>query len=202
VGECSSSSISYCYNTGGIVASSSRANVGGIVGILRDSTIDKCFNTGIASAQSSGATVSAGGIVGGVDYSNSSKISNCFNAGNVKGSSVYTVHLGGMCGFMNNTSTIEYSYNIGSIDGTSSYYGTDKGGIVGTLSGSNYVIKNCYYLDDILFAVGNSPGLELANVRALTEVGMKYQSSFVGFDFDTVWEIAGNNNNNGYPTLR
>ena len=158
--------INDCYNTGSTSASSDYyAYAGGIAGYNdNDGTISNCYNIGSVSASSN-----AGGILG----NNSGTISNCYNVGDVSKS----YDAGGIAG--SNSGTISNCYNIGDV--SKSYY-------VGGIAGRNYkTITNCYYLDNILKGVGNGTD---TTIKCTVEQ-MKQQSTFIGFDFDTVWEIDG-----------
>ncbi|MDR1328600.1 MAG: S-layer homology domain-containing protein, partial [Oscillospiraceae bacterium] len=170
---------------------------GGIAGTIYYSSIDNCYNTGIVSCSPdypNSTNRYAGGIVGIADYSS---ISNCYNTGNISAATNwgYTAYAGGIAGDVG-TANIENCYNIGNI---SSEY---MGGIVGAggSTDSSLSIMNCYYLNNTSSAIGRNKGI-ITNVIPLTSAQMQDQSSFVGFDFDTIWGIFPNINN-GYPYLR
>ena len=165
-----SGTISECYNTGSVVASSSYSNAGGIAGYNSSSgTISNCYNTGSVTASTAPYSY-AGGIVG----DNSGTISNCYNTGSVTAPS----RAGGIVGDNSSSGTISECYNTGSV--TASSY---AGGIAGYNGGGT--ISSCYYLDNISEGVGY--GTDTA-VRC-TDDEMKQQSTFAGFDFDTVWGL-------------
>ena len=166
--------ISNCYNTG---SASESSCAGGIAG---DNTgvISNCYNTGSELESSR-----AGGIAGDNEFNG--MIINCYNTGNVSASSSssdgYAGGIAGCNGTYDFEGTIINCYNTGNISALSSYYA-----YTGGIAGRNYkTITNCYYLDNILKGVGN--GTDTAT--KCTAEQMKQQSTFVGFDFNSVWEI-------------
>ena len=199
------STISNCSNKGDVTATSfsssylSQTHAGGIAG-LSSSTISSCYNTGKVVAYSYYSLSStvmpcayAGGIAGNIGEAT---ISNCYNTGIVSAiaSSDRDACVGGIVGF--GSSTISNCYNMGAVSATAS------SALVGGIVGRNYSsISNNYYLNNIAYAVGLNEGGTLTNVLALTNTQMKQQSSYVGFDFSTVWAISPSVNN-GYPYLR
>jgi len=201
-GEVSSSLINNCYHTGVInVAVNSTVTAGscyagGIAGYSSFSTINACSNTGKVSANSD-SRFFVGGIVG---YNGSSFTSNCYNTGEISATttSVWfpTVGAGGIVGYHGSGSGIVSScYNIGIAETKPTCFG----GIVGQNIGH---IKDCYSLNNTSKAIwDNNTYATYSNVRSCDESQLKQQSTFVGFDFDTVWAIDPAINN-GYPYLR
>ena len=176
--------ISNCYNTGSVSATatstSSSSRAGGIAGYNGyDGTISNCYNTGSVSSSSSYSY--AGGIAGlNFNGGNGGTIRNCYNAGSVSASSSSRSNAGGIAGW--NDGTIRDCYNIGSIS-SSSY----AGGIAG-YNREGGTISNCYYLNIIAKGVGGGTD----NTVSCTLKQMTQQDTFVGFDFDTVWTMEGN----------
>jgi hypothetical protein len=200
-------SIKNCYNVGDVSVNSSysETEAGGIVGYARDVSantelrIENCYNIGNVSA------IETGGIIGAsTDDLLTIIISNCSNAGNISGSRQAPA-VGGMVGLAYGpTLTIESCYNTGAFSSSNSAGGI--GGIVGRAlyasSSLSLTIENCYYINAIFQPVGYSDSTPtLTNVLSLTPEQMQQQSSFAGFDFDTVWGIDPNINS-GYPYLR
>jgi len=146
--------------------------VGGLVGYA-DGSISNSYVIGNVSG-----TSNVGGLVG----SNKGTISNSYAMGNVSGSSYY---VGGLVG--QNNGTISRSYAMGSVS-----TGSDVGGLVG----SNYlsIVNNSYY--DKETSGMNDTGKGIGKTTA----EMKTQSTYVGFDFEGIWEIS-SGKNNGYPIL-
>ena len=185
--------ISDCYNTGSVSASAassaySYSYAGGIAG-WNYGTISNCYNTGSASASvsSSSSSFSSSSSAGGIAGDNVGTISNCYNTGSVSATATSTSsssHAGGIAGYNDGTGTISNCYNTGSVSSSSSY------SCAGGIAGQNYngTISNCYYLNIIFEGVGNGTD----DPVSCTLKQMTQQDTFVGFDFDTVWTMAGN----------
>ena len=216
-GESISATITNCYNTGEVNATVSgvsnsyyiTACTGGIVGKNYDtSTINNCYNTGeinanIIAVSNYLAIACTGGIAG--ENRSTSTINNCYNTGEISATATTVFnygkpYAGGIAGENYYSSTINNCYNIGTITATCSNYSNTAGGIVGD-NPIGEIINQCCYLNNIPRAQGTLGSGTLINVFALTETQMKQQSSFIGFDFDTVWAISPSINN-GYPYLR
>ena len=177
--------ISNCYNTGSVssTASYSSSYVGGIAGQNYNGTISNCYNTGSVSSTASSSY--AGGIAGYNGYDGT--ISNCYNTGSVSATSDSYSYAGGIAG--RNDGTISNCYNTGSVSSSSSY--SYSYSFAGGIAGDNYgtgTISNCYYLNIIAKGVGNGTD----DPVSCTLKQMTQQDTFVGFDFDTVWTMAGN----------
>ena len=166
--------IENCSNLGKIGAYNNSPRVAGIAS-GNYGLINCCFNTGTIKS----ITGAAGGIV---SSNISNKIANCFNTGKVEGNTA-----GGICDWNYNPCTIASCYNIGKIDGT-----IRSGRIAGYNNGGR--ISNCYYL-----SMNNSSNDEIGIGLLFSE--MRQQESFVGFDFDTIWQIDPNADYY-FPTLR
>jgi hypothetical protein len=165
-------SISSCYSTGTVSGSNS---VGGLVGWnYGDGSISNCYSTGAVSG-----SWGVGGLVG---YNEGGSISNCYSTGDVSGGD-NSYYLGGLVGL--NYGTISYCYSTGAVTAGGGSY--DLGGLVGYNDGS---ISGCYFLID--------SGPVNGYGTPLTDEEMKQQSSFVGWDFTTIWAICEGTN---YPRL-
>ena len=121
------------------------------------------------------------GICGGIagDNYDSVKISNCYNTGNIQSSN----RPGGIIGLSyNGLVTIEKCYSIGNIETTTPYSWT---------SGTDYPsVTNCYYLNTEDYSDTKIVGFAAGTALMLQE--MKSVDAFAGFDFDSVWTMAGN----------
>ena len=112
----------------------------GLVGFLYDG--GKIQNLGVEASYIN----SSGSNVGGLCGMNQGTVTNCYNTGNVTGSSLETgssSNVGGLCGY-NNEGTVTNCYNTGKV--TSRYFGfgsNNVGGVCGKNWGS---VTNCYYL--------------------------------------------------------
>lgn len=168
VGKMQSGTIENC-SFGGTVKG---GYAGGIVGGLNGNcTITGCANT----ASVTGTT--AGGILGYWNRKPGTTIENCYNTGEVNGSS----RTGGIVGHLNNGS-ISYCYNIGKITGK------NKGGIYSFFSGT---ILNCFY---------TSPEVQDSEIRG-TATGEVKVSSPAEMKLSNAFVADENNINNGYPIL-
>ncbi len=206
--------ISNCIVSGTIAG---KQYVGGICGKLESTTstlitpIDSCVNFADISG-----TYEVGGICGNLysyvstNYNNVStyypvKISQCINAGNI--TAKYT-DAGGIVGLsLYYKNIVENSYNTGTISGTNS------GGIVGyncsvqksysigtaktgTICGDETsATKYCYYLDSVEYSTTNTNGIGKSHDQ------MVKQTTYAGWDFDTVWTMEGREDY-PYPELR
>ncbi|MCL2281054.1 MAG: hypothetical protein FWC25_00120, partial [Dehalococcoidia bacterium] len=200
--------ISACYNAGKITTNGSGTyNVaGGILGYNNSAgSISGCFNIGHVTATNSysyGMAMS-GGIVG----MGGAICANVYNKGFVESNATAEAYAGGIVGFY--AKSIENSYNAGKISATSTQidaYGnplSKAGGILGiNPSGTTGVIINKAYWLNTTTAVGiGETGDVSFNTVSLTDTQMRQQASFVGFDFDGVWDIDPDKNE-GYPFLQ
>lgn len=182
--------LEYCSNSGNILENSNyHSTVGGVVGELSGitctATINKCFNMGEVRSEAR-YVASAGGIVG-ENRSNDSVITNCYNSGTISDPSADSSDgTGGIVGWAYYAvSGISTSYNAGRIaaDGYS-------GALIGRSISREDVLSQCYYLESTAPAVGNNEGVMGSGAVALSDSDMKYQGSFIGFDFDTIWEMG------------
>ena len=125
VGNMTATTITYCYNYGNIQG---RDNAGGIAG-YSNCNITKCGNYGNISVTRTNTYGYAGGIS---SRTNGGNISLCFNFGNITS----VKYAGGILGHIptGKTSNITNCYNTGVISGTSG-----SGAAVGTLIGTSNV---------------------------------------------------------------
>jgi len=147
--------IEACDNTGPITAMTylggSDLYAGGIVGSTMngsDSVITKCYNTGAVNVMATGGAW-AGGMVGWAPHS--LNIYESCNLGAVYAESNDSVYVGGIIGFIEQTSTktvIEECYNIVSITAVASdsdqYTDMAAGGLVGRSYNGILEITRCY----------------------------------------------------------
>lgn len=196
--------IKNCVNYGNIKFG---ITIGGIVGKASGMVlpVSTCANYGTVYANGQGCTGIAGGIVGDL-YSTS--VENCYNAGNVKAGR----YAGGIIGYDNQTSGyIGSCYNIGSVEIVSNNNKLQAGDIIGytdrdisAVKGADgkvvYILssidKKCYYIHS---AVGNK-NQRIDDVVKVSLSAMKEQSTFEGFDFDSIWVMGGETY--PYPVLQ
>ena len=185
-------------------------SVGGIVGTAKYIGEYECCNFGGVKV-SNGETnekcyVKIGGIEGNGSESRGPR--NSYNRGDVSVEfSSPRIYIGGLCG---ESFIIQESYNFGNIS-----YPEDFNGYAGAVSGNMAMsmlpvepgneMENVYYINKNMIPTYESECVPedfssspFNNVCLLTEAEFKNQESFVGFDFETVWEME----ENGYPVLR
>lgn len=182
-GKTTDGEITRCFNIGNITTenyykSSSTTYVGGLIGKQENSTITNSYNSGKIESISTKGSAYAGGISG---VGSSSIISNCYNTGPVDAiapESDISVYAGGITG---SYGTINNCYNVGNISASSIKSKTYVGGIAGNSNSQT----NCYYLDT--FFQGSEVNEENSIKCSLER--MQQISTFIGFDFDSVWVI-------------
>ncbi len=161
-----------CCNAGNL----SGSTVGGIVGKM-GGVIDVCHNSGHINGRYAGGI--AGFVKKTIHTTWDNIIRDCYNTGCVDGDSSYGFS-GGVVGYME-SGAIKTSYSNGIVDGI-----TAEGGIVGKLAAGK--IENCYYLSNIARGVGDGTDAGLA----VTRDQMAQEVNFSGYNFDTIWTMAGN----------
>ncbi|MBO4879352.1 MAG: dockerin type I repeat-containing protein [Clostridia bacterium] len=207
VGIGQNTELSYCENLADIA---SERYTGGIFGFCCGASADSCANRGDISGD-----YYIGGIVGwcddGADFGSSglyNYVLRCMNTGAVSGN----WGIGGLAGDAHDTdftdsfnfgpvTSVEYAggligytadcgvlrcYNAGSVAA-----GTGCGALVGANSMNGTSFENCVYLNTSC-AAGDPHG------TARTEEQLLLAESYPGFDFGSVWELAGT----GYPFAR
>lgn len=213
IGKANMLSISNCANYADInvfnLNNPVNVSAGGISGISTNGDTSECCNYGKITVEGMDISVEhrkiyAGGIYGNSDGS-ADRITDCFNRGKISlNFSAPSAYVGGITG---EAYIIENSYNSGDITVTENYEG-----FVGGVSGDHWTdglavvpspyIENTYYINERLYpSYVNSYAPDendFSSVKLLTEEEFKIQKSFVGFDFETVWEME----ENGYPVLQ
>ncbi|MFA4880246.1 MAG: HYR domain-containing protein [Candidatus Doudnabacteria bacterium] len=186
------------YNEGAITNSyatgrvSGRYYVGGLVGV----------NVGAITNSYATGRVSGGAYLGGLVGWSNVAITNSYATGNVTGGD----YLGGLVGFNGGVGAITNSYAIGNVSGTNG----NVGGLVGfnyagaitnsyatgRVSGGAYVgglVGWSYYyrgtITNSYWDTETSGQPTSAGGTGKTTAGMKQQSTFVGWDFATIWAI-------------
>jgi len=199
-----------CYNAGTLA---SNETIGGIVGNggyeSIDNSIVRCYNTGEITV-STAYSAKCGGIVGYWQTRKEARIEDCYNIGFINISAQSSIAIGGIAGQLFNVSIMR-CYNVGEMDieEFSSQIRPSIGGIVGSAycqrSSPKPVIEECYYVNSIS-SVGDIGGTgsweyTITNITSFGTHEMRYQETFVGFDFDTIWGID-TTTNGGYPYLK
>jgi hypothetical protein len=161
-------------------SASSVSSTGGLVGENNlYSSIEKSYSTGTVSGYDY-----IGGLVGA--NSNNASISNCFSRCNVSGNSSFGYNGGGLVGYNYLNATINNCYSTG-------LAGANMGGLLGYQSEGATTV-NSYWdtqTSGTTFSFGGT---------GKTTAEMKTQSTFVDWDFTSIWGINAGNND-GYPYL-
>lgn len=164
---------------GGIAGSTQSVSSTGIIG-----KIEKCANYGTITG-----SCRVGGIVG---HFISGNVLNCFNVGNVIGTSYgteYSSQVGGIVGAMDSSCTLATSYNRGLVNSDEGH-----GGVVGYYipDDESYNVEGTYYLSTTAFkGFGNLTLADKVNhVESKTESEMKDKNTYASYDFKNVWCIT------------
>jgi hypothetical protein len=226
IGWALSSEISDSYSSSSVIGA---VDVGGLIGVINTTTVKTSYASGNVveiPSNSTGSLIasnSLGGLIGTVTSISpaSSIIQNCYATGAVSGAngSNSTFHqgtrIGGLIGQIASASgpvsvTFSYASGIVSRVHTSSTVPSLTGGLVGTTSNNVFISSsNCTnYWDkektgQSVLGGGNG-ALATDNAFAAngkTTAEMKATSTFVNWDFSTVWIMAAGSNG-GYPALR
>ena len=204
--NCSHAPITECVNKGSILGNN---GVGGIAGGAPQRTTDKlvirsCMNEGSVTAEVnfSGDAYSAGGIVGWItgdvemcantgtitskriaggivgDTDEACFVTDCYNSGTV--TSEYEA--GGIVALVLPNNTLARCYNTGTVSAPDS-----AGALIGAAyNPSALSVSNCYYLNT------SCPQADSVCGTPLTSAQLQNQASYVGFDFNAVWTMDGN----------
>ena len=185
------SEIRRCYSTSNVIASIGYDGFSPAGGFIGEAdwryNISECYSTGNVISKGK----DTGGFIGYLKYAG--HVENCYSTGDVtrvEGST--QSYFGGFIGWQRPWgvyyNTIEKCYSTGKVIGVDQpgygFLGGKTSPCVDTL---NYWDKEASEQDS---TIGNAIGLTTAE--------MKTQSSFVGWDFENIWEIVGDD----YPTLR
>jgi len=162
--------VSACCAAGSVTGSSC---VGGLVAENGGGTVSACYATGSVT----GSDTSTGGLVGGSD---DGTISACYATGTVRGNH----EVGGLAGTTDG-GTVSACYATGSVTGS----GDNVGGLIGAIwSGA---VPDSYWNTETSGKSSSGGGTGMTTAR------MKQQSTFVNWDFISIWGIQG-----AYPYLR
>lgn len=166
--------------------------VGGILGGCTEDdhalTISACANEGNISG-----TRNIGGICGTLE--NAHFIKNCYNSGEVTGSTIGGILGRGARGYSSTTDTpiLENCYNVGNIV----YSGTNGSAIVGTGYAKKPVqVMNCYALE------GSAQAFVANGVNKDSASGFKSAEEMKSAEFAATLGSAFQYNGGGYPTLK
>ena len=162
------------------------SNMGLLAGVLRDGTISQCFTQGkiVVDANSNEDIGGLVGQLGGINSDAGGVVTDCYSQVDI----VYNpMDINATNRGVFGSGLVDW--NNGSISNSYVAGGSWQEGVAGG------TISNLYYNKEL------SPNASAKTGTALTTNEMHAKSSFIGFDFDTVW---GRNDtiNNGYPYLR
>lgn len=157
--------------------------VGGLVGRSINATIQRSYVTGKVA----GTGIAAGSIGGIMGMSSSSHVEDSYMIGEVSGKD----SVGGIFGYAENATTISHSYAVPAITVED---GGSKGGLTSVVSTGVSIEGSSYYDMD---KFGSPAGI--GEGRTTSE--MKLQTTYEGWNFDSVWGIDPQIND-GYPYLK
>lgn len=207
--------IRLCENTADVYSNadtSYNAFAAGIVANAIGTTeISQCRNSGEISASTKhtgswydttpAASASGGGIVS--TTSDSTEINDCYNTGKIMASAsdagyggYYSskgyAYSGGIAG--RDSGVITNCYNMGDIytyDADYCYEGTIAGS-----TDESIEIKNCYFINNPNVSATGDSKATLLSVSGCTDSQLRQQSTYVNFDFSSVWYF---DSTSGYP---
>jgi len=181
-----------------------QGSVGGIAGYISTTRLIKSSFEGTVEIEGTGMV---GGIVGCAYGAGGNGIEECYSLGRVQAIGNSSCQVGGIAGYLDNCALYD-SYSKAFVRGQSGH----TGGILGYHGyyGSAY---HCYFAGDLetsYDAVGRANECyydnEVTDCTSSYAIGkttaqMKTQATFVGWDFDTIWNINPDIND-GYPYLK
>jgi PKD repeat protein len=165
IGEAKEATVVHsCFSSGVVFATGQ--DVGGFIGEADVCTVSRCFSTGNVTGGND-----TGGFIG--DFY-ASTVSDCYCTGNVVGNS----DVGGFVGDLDFGFTITNCYCTGNVVGNS-----DVGGFSGDAPYGVSVIS-CFWDTETSGVLVSSAG------EGKTTAEMQTQSTFVGWDFETLWGLS------------
>ena len=200
---------------GGIVGDFS--NIGSVQdGVTADKlliTLEQCYNAGVVSGVKD-IRCKVGGLAGTVTSSYGPiEIKNSYSVGEIRtGGCGAESSVGGLLGSGYSSShttdeeyavTIKNCYATGKITGDATYIGSVAGLFSAPLQDGEEpvaLVNGCYALNRGVPGIGTDYSESQASAALLSAEEMGVQSSFAGFDFDTVWSMS-NTLNRPYLTV-
>jgi len=166
-------------------------DTGGLIGYNSSGTVSQSY----AKVDVIGTTY-VGGLIGSI--SSGSMVERCYATGDVDGDS----SIGGFAG--SNGDTVRNCFSIGDVALKTKSYGFSS------FSTGTYVPKNCYSVSKNVNGFGSNTSstsyfdkdvisVSITNTQARTTQQMMQAATYVGWDFNDIWEI---DEGFGYPTLR
>lgn len=202
------SQISFCYATGNI---SGKNTVGGLIGYIDLSTVDSCSFSGSVYGEQG-----VGGLIANCFHP---EIYNSYSVGQVTGNDT----VGGFIGY-SEEGVIVNNYSLCNVIRNPEETSEEFGPFIAMFEASNGLINNCYSIGKTIFENSSNPSnrgftsdsiigfgdywdieySEQLSSPGGIEIGkttdqMKQKATYVGWDFDTVWQIQ---EGVTYPYLR
>ena len=170
----------------------SGSTVGALANNAWGATIEECYSTGTIKVSAS----RLGGLIGILQnwLSKQASVKNCYSSCSVENTNASESYTGGMIGIAGYTLPINTLENCFSVGAVSAAYTTGVGGFAG-YKGSTSTITNCFYDSTTSGQTDTGKG------DPKTTAEMQTQSTFAGWDFDTVWAMD-SSINDGYPCLQ
>jgi hypothetical protein len=183
--------IENCYVKGDVEAISNTLSYAGAISGRNFGNISYCYAYG---------TVTGGGFIGGLAGRNSDSISNCYAHVNVTlDSETADTTAGGFIG-MNYRGKVINNYSTGWVK-----YGeelqTNKGFCGNADSTGVNFEMTCNFWDTETSGASSTWGEGLGYATGKTTFQMKKQSTFIGWDFGSIWSIVTSNDTLSYPYL-
>ena len=176
---------------------------GGICGDLTSRTITNCYNTGIIYAssnykQGSSPRSYSGGICGYLDIG---LINNCYSSGYISAASSENAYSGGICGYINNNGNPKIGNCFAAGTVTTSANFNVRGRICANAESSE-IYANCYALNSMLVgssAISNSsPNSKNGKDAPLASLqSQSWLTSTLQWDFASIWRIE----DGAFPTF-
>lgn len=176
-------------------------HLGGISG-NSNVPISQCSNEGtLCLSNFDSESIFTDIVSGGICGYTKGIVKDCYNAGSVTVTGIDYAVIGGIVGYWESYKSIENLYNTGLIVSDLS---ADKGlAFIGALIGyeegtvsfdtestlEHDILLNCYYMNNGLPANGFLGSCSSFNVKMLTKEEFRDKNSFIGFDFENVWEM-------------
>lgn len=193
--------IEYCYNQGDVSGNNANNQVGGIAGrVVIKTFVNACQNDGSVTANGS-----AGGIVGRLGGTEG-EIKNCVNTGIITSTGGATNGNSNAAGILATIQgagyTMQNCLNVGTVSAGQDIY---FNGIFNRAdkAANNIYMDRCYAIDEdnvrqTDVSDANIKDKQSSSYTNISEANAAIQSTFIGWDFDRVWELS----NGRYPTVK
>ena len=169
----------------------------GVIAGDNEGTIQNCSVEGRVISNVSGDSMTS--FVGGIAGRNSGTVENCFSSVTVTATNnnAFFIRAGGLVG-QNNEGAIQQCLSVGSASATSTVANDSLD--AGVAVGHNYFgsLTGVYGAAERGEVLGHQQVSHSSDTYAnLDAAALKLESSFTGFDFETIWEMGPN-----HPTLQ